>query len=105
MKFFKQHTDPNYSCAYVTTTTENGKQGYGLTFTCGRGTEIVVLTIRSMKKFVLGRNAADIFSDFAGFWRSITNDSQMRWVTRLSFCLPTDYLQVIVELNIYFLIK
>ncbi|XP_045448892.1 mitochondrial enolase superfamily member 1-like [Melitaea cinxia] len=74
------HTDPNYSCAYVTTTTENGKQGYGLTFTCGRGTEIVVLTIRSMKKFILGRNAADIFSDFAGFWRSITNDSQMRWL-------------------------
>ncbi|CAH2102313.1 unnamed protein product [Euphydryas editha] len=74
------HTDPNYSCAYVTTTTENGKQGYGLTFTCGRGTEIVVLTVRSMKKFILGRNAADIFSDFAGFWRSITNDSQMRWL-------------------------
>ncbi|CAH0727460.1 unnamed protein product, partial [Brenthis ino] len=74
------HTDPNYSCAYVTTTTENGKQGYGLTFTCGRGTEIVVLTIRSLKKFILGRNAADIFADFAGFWRAITNDSQMRWL-------------------------
>ncbi|XP_026497857.1 mitochondrial enolase superfamily member 1-like [Vanessa tameamea] len=74
------HTDPNYSCAYVTTTTANGKQGYGLTFTCGRGTEIVVLTVRAMKKFILGRNAADIFSDFAGFWRTITNDSQMRWL-------------------------
>ncbi|XP_050344656.1 mitochondrial enolase superfamily member 1-like [Nymphalis io] len=74
------HTDPNYSCAYVTTTTANGKQGYGLTFTCGRGTEIVVLTVRAMKKFIMGRNAADIFSDFAGFWRMITNDSQMRWL-------------------------
>ncbi|CAH2236363.1 jg10743 [Pararge aegeria aegeria] len=74
------HTDPNYSCAYVTTTTENGKQGFGLTFTCGRGTEIVVLTVRAMKKFILGRNAAEIFADFAGFWRAITNDSQMRWL-------------------------
>ncbi|XP_023946790.2 mitochondrial enolase superfamily member 1 [Bicyclus anynana] len=74
------HTDPNYSCAYVTTTTEGGRQGFGLTFTCGRGTEIIVLTIRSMKKFVVGRNAADIFADFAGFWRQITNDSQMRWL-------------------------
>ncbi|XP_063616547.1 mitochondrial enolase superfamily member 1-like [Cydia splendana] len=74
------HTDPNYSCAYVTTTTENGSQGFGLTFTCGRGTEIIVLTIRSMKRFLLGKNATDIFADFAGFWRSLTNDSQMRWI-------------------------
>ncbi|XP_032528863.2 mitochondrial enolase superfamily member 1-like [Danaus plexippus] len=74
------HTDPNYSCAYVITSTENGQQGYGLTFTCGRGTEIIVLTIRSMKKFILGRNAADIFANFSEFWRTITNDSQMRWL-------------------------
>ncbi|PZC76379.1 hypothetical protein B5X24_HaOG204746 [Helicoverpa armigera] len=33
-----------------------------------------------MKKFILGKNAADIFADFAGFWRTITNDSQMRWI-------------------------
>lgn len=74
------HTDPDYSCAYVTTTTRNGTQGFGLTFTCGRGTEIVVLTIKSMKKFILGKNAGDIFADFAAFWRVITNDSQMRWI-------------------------
>ncbi|XP_050666696.1 mitochondrial enolase superfamily member 1-like [Leptidea sinapis] len=74
------HTDPNYSCAYVTIITENGKKGFGLTFTCGRGTEIVVLTIRAMKRFVVGLNAAEIFADFAGFWRTITNDSQMRWL-------------------------
>ncbi|KAL0850996.1 hypothetical protein ABMA28_006889 [Loxostege sticticalis] len=74
------HTDPNYSCAYVTTRTEDGRQGFGLTFTCGRGTEVVVLAIRSMKRFVLGKNAADIYADFAGFWRALTNDSQMRWI-------------------------
>ncbi|CAB3240948.1 unnamed protein product [Arctia plantaginis] len=74
------HVDPDYSCAYVTTTTKNGTQGFGLTFTCGRGTEIVVLTIRSLKKFIIGKNAGDIFSEFAGFWRTITNDSQMRWI-------------------------
>ncbi|XP_047504876.1 mitochondrial enolase superfamily member 1-like isoform X2 [Pieris napi] len=74
------HTDPNYSCAYVTTTTQNGKQGFGLTFTCGRGTEIVVLAIRSLKRFIIGKNAAEIFSNFSEFWRTITNDSQMRWI-------------------------
>ncbi|XP_053622621.1 mitochondrial enolase superfamily member 1-like [Plodia interpunctella] len=74
------HTDPNYSCAYVTTTTENGSQGFGLTFTCGRGTEVVVLCIRALKRFVVGKNAVDIFQNFASFWRAITNDSQMRWI-------------------------
>ncbi|XP_063823082.1 mitochondrial enolase superfamily member 1-like [Ostrinia nubilalis] len=74
------HTNPNYSCAYVTTRTEDGRQGFGLTFTCGSGTEVVVLTVRTLKRFVLGKNAADIFADFAGFWRVITNDSQMRWI-------------------------
>lgn len=34
------HTDPDYSCAYVVIETNNNLQGYGLTFTLGRGTEI-----------------------------------------------------------------
>lgn len=71
----------------MTTSTENGRQGFGLTFTCGRGTELVVLTVRAMKKFILGRNAADIFADFGGFWRELTNDSQMRWVDLLKSLL------------------
>lgn len=74
------HTDPNYSCAYVTITTECGTKGFGLTFTLGRGTEVVVLAIRSMFRFVMNKNAAEIFEDFGTFWRTITNDSQMRWI-------------------------
>lgn len=37
-----QHTDPDYSVAYVVleTDTEAALKGYGLTFTVGRGTEI-----------------------------------------------------------------
>lgn len=38
--FNAQHTDPDYSCAYVTIKTNKGIEGYGLTFTLGRGTEI-----------------------------------------------------------------
>ena len=37
------HTDPDYSAAYVIlTTNRDGLEGHGLTFTCGRGTEICV---------------------------------------------------------------
>lgn len=35
-----QHTDPDYSVAYVVLETEAALKGYGLTFTVGRGTEI-----------------------------------------------------------------
>lgn len=35
-----QHTDPDYSVAYVVLDTDTELKGYGLTFTVGRGTEI-----------------------------------------------------------------
>jgi len=35
-----QHTDPDYSVAYVVLETDTELKGYGLTFTVGRGTEI-----------------------------------------------------------------
>lgn len=40
--YFPQHTDPDYSAAYVIleTDAEDGLKGYGLTFTLGKGTEV-----------------------------------------------------------------
>uniref|UniRef100_A0A3B3BBB3 Enolase superfamily member 1 n=1 Tax=Oryzias melastigma TaxID=30732 RepID=A0A3B3BBB3_ORYME len=35
------HTDPDYSAAYVVLETDGGLKGFGLTFTLGKGTEIV----------------------------------------------------------------
>lgn len=78
--FCLKHTDPNYSCAYVTIKTNGGKFGYGMTFTLGRGTEIVVLACNSIKPLIIGKNAGEIFRNFGAFWRTITSDSQMRWV-------------------------
>lgn len=62
--------------------TANGIEGHGLTFTCGRGTEIVVAAVNSFKPLVVGLTAIDIYRDFAGFWRSLTSESQLRWVSR-----------------------
>ena len=31
------HKDPDYSCVYVILKCDDGKEGYGLTFTLGRG--------------------------------------------------------------------
>ncbi|XP_063976377.1 mitochondrial enolase superfamily member 1-like isoform X1 [Diachasmimorpha longicaudata] len=74
------HTDPDYSCAYVMIKLENNLEGYGLTFTLGRGTEIVVLACQVILKMLMKENIDEIFSNFAGFWRKITNDSQLRWL-------------------------
>lgn len=64
----------------MTIKTAKGIEGHGLTFTCGRGTEIVVAAVNSLKALVVGLTAIDIYRDFAGFWRSLTSESQLRWV-------------------------
>ncbi|KAF4521299.1 hypothetical protein B566_EDAN002303 [Ephemera danica] len=76
------HTDPDYSCAYVKISTERGVEysGFGLTFTIGRGTEIVVQAVKSLSYLVVGKDCIHIFTNFAAFWREITSESQMRWL-------------------------
>nr|XP_034185591.1 mitochondrial enolase superfamily member 1-like [Osmia lignaria] len=74
------HTDPDYSCAYVTIKTNKGIEGYGLTFTLGRGTEIVVQACKSMSYLVKGQKANEIFTHFGSFWRKLTSESQLRWI-------------------------
>lgn len=54
--------------------------GYGLTFTLGRGTEIVVQACRALSVLVKDQKVFDIFNDFASFWRKLTSESQLRWI-------------------------
>ncbi|CAN7939646.1 unnamed protein product, partial [Ixodes hexagonus] len=75
------HTDPDYSCAYVIISTDNNLQGHGLTFTVGRGTEIVVAAVKALIPIVKGVSLESIFSNFGQFWRKLTSDSQLRWVS------------------------
>jgi L-fuconate dehydratase len=76
------HTDPDYSAAYVILRTDGpeGMEGHGLTFTIGRGNELCVAAIRALSPMVVGRTLEGIRTDMAGFWRSLTNESQLRWV-------------------------
>ena len=76
------HTDPDHSAAYVVlrTDADDGLEGHGLTFTNGRGTEVVVAAARALEPLVVGRTLEGIVSDLRGFWRSLTSDSQLRWL-------------------------
>ncbi|CAM4532045.1 unnamed protein product [Leuciscus chuanchicus] len=74
------HTDPDYSVAYVVLDTDTELKGYGLTFTVGRGTEIVVCAVKALSTLVLGKTLEEITGDFRGFYRLLSSDGQMRWI-------------------------
>uniref|UniRef100_A0A671VJL9 Enolase superfamily member 1 n=1 Tax=Sparus aurata TaxID=8175 RepID=A0A671VJL9_SPAAU len=74
------HTDPDYSTAYVVVHTDSGLQGFGFTFTLGKGTEIVVCAVRALAGLVVGKSLQEIVSDFRGFYRLLSSDGQMRWL-------------------------
>jgi len=75
------HPDPDYSAAYVVLETDDpGIEGHGLTFTIGRGNELCVAAVRALEPLVVGRRLSEITRDWAGFWRVLTSESQLRWV-------------------------
>jgi len=74
--------DPDYSAAYVVirTSDPDGLEGHGLTFTIGRGTEVVVAAVRALRPLVVGRATEDLFGDMGAFWKTLVGDSQLRWI-------------------------
>lgn len=72
--------DPDYSAAYVVLETNGPHQGHGLTFTIGRGNEIVVAAVNALRPLVVGRTLESITQNMGAFWRHITGDSQLRWI-------------------------
>ncbi|MBI1178177.1 fuconate dehydratase [bacterium] len=72
--------DPDYSAAYVVLETDGSHEGHGLTFTIGRGNEIVVAAVNALRPLVIGRTLDSITENMGAFWRHITGDSQLRWI-------------------------
>jgi L-fuconate dehydratase len=72
--------DPDYSAAYVVLETDGAHQGHGLSFTIGRGNEVVVAAIRALEPRVVGLDAGWIGENPGRFWRHVTGDSQLRWI-------------------------
>jgi L-fuconate dehydratase len=72
--------DPDYSAAYVILETVGGLEGHGLTFTIGRGNEVVVAAISALKQRVVGLDLDWIAENPGRFWHHVTSDSQLRWI-------------------------
>ncbi|KFL25831.1 fuconate dehydratase [Devosia sp. 17-2-E-8] len=72
--------DPDYSAAYVVLQTDGAHEGHGLTFTIGRGNEVVCAAIKALEGRVLGLELGWIAENPGRFWRHVTGDSQLRWI-------------------------
>jgi L-fuconate dehydratase len=65
-------------------TTKTGKKGYGMTFTLGRGTNIICCAIDTLKIILENKSVDEIYLDFSGFWRKLTSEPQLRWVFKIN---------------------
>jgi L-fuconate dehydratase len=77
------HADPDYSAAYVIIGTDRGDglEGHGLTFTIGRGTEVVVAGVHAIRPLLVGQPLAAFTQAPGAFYKHLTSsDSQLRWL-------------------------
>ncbi|NYF80740.1 enolase C-terminal domain-like protein [Granulicella arctica] len=72
--------DPDYSAAYCILETNSGFEGHGLTFTLGRGTDLVVQALEYLTRYVVNRTLSSITDDLRAFVRQLTDDTQFRWL-------------------------
>ena len=74
--------DPDYSAAYVVLRTDDpsGLCGHGFVFTIGRGNDVQTAALGALRHLVVGRKVADVLTGLGAFARSLTNDSQLRWL-------------------------
>src|SRR5258706_11904026 len=75
------NVDPDYSAAYVILQTDDpGLSGHGLTFTNGRGNDVVCAAIEALSLRLKGKMLESITGDMAKFWYSVAGDTQLRWL-------------------------
>ncbi|PRP83454.1 mandelate racemase/muconate lactonizing enzyme [Planoprotostelium fungivorum] len=83
------NTECDYSSAYIVLHTEpplkddSGRvlEGHGMTFTIGRGNDIVCAAIRTLAdRLLVGRDTEELFSDMGKTYYLLTGDPQLRWI-------------------------
>ncbi|KAI5804007.1 enolase C-terminal domain-like protein [Peziza echinospora] len=71
----------DYSSAYcLLHTTHPTLTGHGMTFTIGRGNDIVCHAISSLAPRLVGKSLAALVANMGETWRHLVSDSQYRWI-------------------------
>lgn len=73
------NTDCDYSAAYVTLLTSSDLVGHGMTFTIGRGNDIVCMAIKELSNRLIGKDVEEVFANMGTTWDYLSADSQLRW--------------------------
>ncbi|KAF8068680.1 enolase C-terminal domain-like protein [Lyophyllum atratum] len=74
------NTECDYSSAYVTLLTDSDLVGYGMTFTIGRGNDIVCIAIKEVANRLVGKDTEELFSNMGETWDYMMADPQLRWI-------------------------
>ncbi|KAG9044529.1 hypothetical protein FS837_007984 [Tulasnella sp. UAMH 9824] len=75
------NTECDYSSAYVIlTTSDPNLTGQGMTFTIGRGNDIVCIAIKEVAKRLVGKKLEDLFANMGKTWDYMLADPQLRWL-------------------------
>lgn len=78
--------DGDYSAAYVVLRTDGTDAdgaplaGFGLTFTTGRGNDIVAVAARQQAQMLVGLDVEAMAADMGGVYRHVSSDAQIRWL-------------------------
>ncbi|KAK8044984.1 hypothetical protein PG993_005008 [Apiospora rasikravindrae] len=70
----------DYSSAYCILETDSEFSGHGMTFTIGRGNDIVCAAINHLGDRIKGRTLSSLVEHWGETWRYLVNDSQLRWI-------------------------
>ncbi|GAA6022526.1 hypothetical protein JCM10207_006575 [Rhodosporidiobolus poonsookiae] len=72
----------DYSAANVTFHTSDGEVGYGMTFTIGRGNDIVCVALEQVAARMMGYKTSELFSaaGMGRMWDYLLADPQLRWI-------------------------
>jgi L-fuconate dehydratase len=73
------NTDCDYSSAYVTLLTSSDLVGHGMTFTIGRGNDIVCAAIKEVANRLKGKEVEELFANMGQTWEYLCADPQLRW--------------------------
>lgn len=81
------NTECDYSAAYVELKTESAElTASGMTFTIGRGNELVCAAITLISERIKGKKIEELFKDMGKTWDFLVSDPQLRWIGPEKVC-------------------
>lgn len=70
----------DYSAAYVVLKTDSDIHGHGMTFTIGRGNEVVCEAIKHYGNKLIGKTLEELTKSIGDTWKWLVSDEQLRWI-------------------------